>query len=210
MANFDLSSGSTVTITGLTGTLTSDTASLSVTTTWGLLGTTGAWTHSIGRVMLTAASGGMDAGTSCVVTFYVQNQGTTQKSPTVSVSASILTGNAQMILIAETEMTKTGMNLHGISSGADPLRIEEQQFSVLSIGQSTPASHASNTLTATLTTNFHLARGSTVTISGLMGSQTASTAALHITSTTNVLGQEGAWRQDTGRLVLTVESEGKP
>ena len=77
-ANSHLAEGSKVTISGLTGSQTSDSASLSVTSSNGDLGTTGAWTQSSGQLVLTAASGGTTAGTACEVTFNLTNAGSDQ------------------------------------------------------------------------------------------------------------------------------------
>jgi hypothetical protein len=108
-ANFDLAAGSKVTITGLTGSQTADSASLTVTSTEGLLGTSGTWTQSDGQLVLTAASGGTAAGTQCEVTFTLTNAAEAQSSPAVSVSAEILGENGNSVgSIASTEMTKPG------------------------------------------------------------------------------------------------------
>jgi trimeric autotransporter adhesin len=208
-ADFDLAMGSTVTITGLTGSQTADSASLTVTSTGGRLGTSGAWTQSSGQLVLTAASGGTASGTACEVTFSLTNPATGQASPAVSVSAEIKDESGNSVgSIASAAMTKPGTALYGVANGADPLTVVVPSFSLKSIQQSTPASGATNTLTVSLTADFDLATGSTVTITGLTGSQTADSASLTVTSTDGRLGTSGAWSQSSGQLVLTAASVG--
>ena len=105
-------------------------------------------------------------------------------------------------------MDQPDSDLFGVSNGANPLEVLVPALSVKSIRQSTPGSGESNTLTVTLTANYHLAGGSTVTISGLTGSQTSDNTSLSVTSSNGDLGSTGAWTQSTGQLVLTAASGG--
>ena len=105
-------------------------------------------------------------------------------------------------------MDKPDSDLFGVSNGANPLEVLVPAFSAKGIGQSTPGSGETNRITVTLTANYNLADGSTVTISGLTGSQTADAASLAVTSTNGDLGTTGAWTQGTGTLVLTAASGG--
>jgi hypothetical protein len=77
-------------------------------------------------------------------------------------------------------------------------------FTMKSIQQSTPASSATNTLTVSLTADFDLAAGSTVTITGLTGSQTAGSSLA--VSSGALLDPSGTWTQSSGQLVLTAAS----
>ena len=86
-----------MTITGLTGSQTADNASLVVSSTSDLLGTSGAWTQAAGQLVLTAASGGTVAGTVCVVTFELTNTAAAQTSPSVSVMAAIEDGSSNSV-----------------------------------------------------------------------------------------------------------------
>jgi hypothetical protein len=95
-----------------------------------------------------------------------------------------------------------------VANGADPLKTVVPSFSLKSIRQSTPVSSATNTLTVSLTADFDLAAGSTVTITGLTGSQTADGASLTVSSTEGLLGTSGTWAQSSGQLVLTAASGG--
>jgi hypothetical protein len=110
-------------------------------------------------------------------------------------------------------MTKRGALLYGVANGSDPLTVVVPAFSVKSIQQSTPVPSATNTMTVTLTASYNLADGSTVTITGLTGSQTPDSQTpdsqvLAVTSTLSLLGVTGVWTQSSGQLVLTAASGG--
>jgi hypothetical protein len=208
-ANFNLAAGSTVTITGLTESQTANSGNLTVSSTSSQLGTSGVWTQSTGELVLTAASGGTASGTAWEVTFTLANTAAAQSSPAVNVSAAIKDGSGNSVgSIASAAMTKPGTALYGVANGADPLTVVVPSFSLKSIQQSTPVSGATNTLTVSLTANFNLAAGSTVTITGLTESQTANSGNLTVSSTSSQLGTSGVWTQSTGELVLTAASGG--
>ena len=210
-ANCDFPTGSTVTLEGLTGTQTGDASSLAVTSTCGttpeLLGTAGVWTQTEGRLVLTAANGGTSQGTSCAVSFVLQQSAADQVAPSVNVSATIKDGVATLGSIASGAMTLPSTPLYGVSDGANPLLSAVPAFTTRSIQQSSTSPGASNSITVTLMANYHLATGSTVTITGLTGSQTSQTEIV-VTSTSGLLGTTGAWAQDTGTLVLTAATGG--
>ncbi len=97
-----------------------------------------------------------------------------------------------------------------VQKDAAALRIYAPEFVIRDMGQSTAYPGAANTLTVTLVSNVALtnAASSTVTISGLTGTQTAN-AALSIadvgaSGSTTVFGATAAWTQAPGTLVLTV------
>ena len=207
--NYNLATGSTVTVTGLTGSQTADSASLAVTSTGNRLGTSGAWTRTSGTLVLTAASGGMEVGNDYEVTFVLTNPLSAQASPAVSVSAEVQDGSGYVVgPIASVALAKSTGTLYGVSLGSEPLKVVVPSFSLKYIQQSTSTPGATNTLTVSLTADFQLPAGSTVTITGLTGSQTANSASLAVTSTSSLLGTTGAWTQSTGQLVLTSKSAG--
>jgi len=142
------------------------------------------------------------AGTQYTFKFDVTNPSDANTAGPVSIAAS---GSAT---ITSTAMSKPGTALFGVTNGADPLMVVFPSFSIKSIEQSTPVSSAINKLTVTLTVNYDLKSGSTVTILGLTGSQTADNTALAVTSTNHFLGTHGAWTKATGKLVLTVAGTG--
>jgi len=80
------------------------------------------------------------------------------------------------------------------------------------IGQSNPLASASNTITATITISCDLWTGSTVTISGLDGTQTSNSGAIAIKSSDASGGNEGIfgttadWDQGAGKLTVTAAS----
>ncbi len=124
-ANFDLAVGSKVTITGLTGSQTADSASLAVTSTEGLLGTSGRWTRFDGQLVLTSASGGTVSGTTCVMTFTLTNAAEAQSSPAVSVWAEIDDGSGNSVgSIASAAMDKLGTPLYNVANGVEPRTVE--------------------------------------------------------------------------------------
>jgi len=207
-ANFDLKANSTVTISGLTGSQTTGT-SLAVTSTFGLLGTLGLWNQISGQLVLTVAINGTIAGTSYQVVFALQNTATNQASPMVNVAVNIHTASGFISIgaIAQGAMVKPGTKMYGVGNGANPLEVLVPFFSVKSIKQSTFVSGAINKLMVNLMANYELKAGSTVTISGLTGSQTLDTANLPISSTSSIFGTAGVWTQ-AGVLVLTAASMG--
>jgi len=203
--NYNLTGESIVTITGLTGSQTANTASLAVKSTSSCLGATGLWTQSTGPLVLAAASAGTTSGIACTVTFSLANPASAQSSPAVSVSATLANS---MGVIAQAVMTKPGTALYGVALGLDPLTVVVPELNVKSIQQSTPVPCATNTLTVTLAANMNIADGPTVTIIGLTGSQTANTESLAVKSTPTGLKTTGEWTQSTGQLVLTAASGG--
>jgi hypothetical protein len=154
-ANFNLATGSKVTITGLTGSQTADTGNLAVSSTSNLLGTTGAWTQASGQLVLTAASGGTASGTACVMTFVLYNPDVAQASPAVSVVAAIEDGSSNSVgLIASAAMTKPGTALYGLANGADPITVIMHAISVTTSSNAGVDTSSSLTITGTSTGLF--------------------------------------------------------
>ena len=122
MANYDMATGSTVTITGLTGSLTSEN-DISLTSTSDLLGARGAWTRDTGTLVLTAASGGTRAGTACAVTFSLMNPMMAQVSPAVSIQASVQLAGGAVMSIGNVAMIKPETSMCGVEDGANPLTV---------------------------------------------------------------------------------------
>ena len=208
IANYNLADGSTVTISGLTGSQTADNAALTVTSTSGLLGSAGAWIQSSGELVLTVSSPGIVSGIACILTFDLNNMGSGDALP-ITIEAVILDASTIFIgSIVQSLMNKPGAFRYGVANGTDPFTISAPEFIIKAIGQSSTIPGESNTLTVTLSANFDLATGSTVTIFGLTGLQTGDTSNLSLTSTSNLLGTAGAWTRNSGQLVLTAASPG--
>ena len=204
-ANFALLPGSTVTILGLTGSTTADDPAFTVTSVPDVMAAdSGGWTKTAGNLVLTLDTA-TTASVDYVVTFLLDNPASTQSSPTaVSVVAVIQDSG----VIASAAMTSPTTALYGVANGFNPLEVLVPVFSTKSIQQSTPMAGLPNTMTMTLTANLALLSGSTLTISGLIGSQTVNTSSLAVTPTSSVLGAFCSWFQDSGTLILTVAAEG--
>ena len=65
-----------------------------------------------------------------------------------------------------------------------------------------------NTLTFTVNPSASISAGSTLTIAGLTGSQTADSGSLTIGGAgASIFGSSGSWTQSSGTLVLTVAGD---
>ena len=137
----------------------------------------------------------MSSGMACVIAFNLTNPSIDQTSPAVSVAATL---NHVGVSIAEVAMDKPHKVRYGVANASDPLQVLAPRFKVKSIAQSKPAPAMINTITVTLTANYDIADGSTVTISGLTGSQTPDAGSLSVTSSNDDLGTTGAWTQSSG------------
>jgi hypothetical protein len=101
-------------------------------------------------------------------------------------------------------MDKAGTAALGVMGGADPLLVHVPSFTVKAIAQAMPLAGASNQLTLTLALDCDMMAGSNITVSGLTGSETASTDALTVVGAG--VSNLGSWRQDSSTLVLWVGS----
>ena len=108
--------------------------------------------------------------------------------------------------ISRANMTKQGSDLFGVAEGKNPLEVLVPSMLTRSIRQSTPATDANNTLTVTFKSNYHLESASTITITGLTGSQTNSGNLALTSNQGTIWGTAGSWTKNTGSLVLTVAS----
>jgi len=87
---------------------------------------------------------------------------------------------------------------------AFPLRVFLPFFHTSLVGQSYPLISASNLLSVTLQANCDVAPESTLTLSGLVETQTASTALAVTSAPANAFASgAGVWTQTNGALVLT-------
>ena len=69
-------------------------------------------------------------------------------------------------------LTSDTGDLMGVTGGAGPLLLAMGTFVVKDIGQSFPFVDGSNTITVSITGSVDIAAGSTITITGLTGTQT--------------------------------------
>ena len=151
----------------------------------------------------------MAGGTSYELAFTLTNPASQQASSAVSVAATIWKSGAAVGSISAAAMTKPATSITAWANGADPFHVVEPLFTTKAMAQSTPVWGVANTLTATLVADFQLLSGSTITLSGLRGTTTSSTASMAVTTSSNLLGSTGVW-QNSGSLVLTVASGGLP
>ena len=200
-----LAGGDTVTISGLTGSQTpSGSLALRAGSCGDKLGSQGAWTQGAGQLVLTVGAGGLAAGASCVVGFDLVNPAVAQASPAVSIEADAAVDAHD---VGREAMSKNGSALYGVANGTDPLTVVVPTFSTKAIGQSTPVSGATNTITVSLAADIDLAAGASatsVTITGLAGSATSTTSSLALaTAACDKFGATGDWHSD-GTLTLTL------
>ena len=217
-ANVDFPNDSTVTIVGLTGTQTTDSGSLAVTstdgTTSGLMESSGGWTQSTGTLELTAGITGTAQGAACTITFDLQQASAEYTPPTVSIAAAINNGSTALGSIGQAAMVAPNSPLLGVANGADPLLVVVPEFDVRKIGQSNPLAGGSNTITVTIQSNVNLAQAtdsSVVTISGLTNAPDA--ASLGLTSVESSGADlfsdgsnQGKGALSSGTLTLTVHT----
>ena len=130
VSNYNLATGSSVTIFGLRETSSLDENELQVISTDGKLGANGVWTQNSGRLVLSTASGGIVSGTAYSVSFDLYNPDLAQSSPDVHIQAVISDGSSDIGSIAAALMTKPGTALHGIANGQDPLTVVNQEIQV--------------------------------------------------------------------------------
>jgi hypothetical protein len=161
---------STITISGLIGSLTPD-ATLALLDSDALFNSTAKWNAKKGSLILSVAPGQTVPSTSdTVVKFDLSN-------PTVPQSGAAL---VQISADGDVPISASAMVLG--AGNSVPLKVLAATFSQASIGQSSKAPFADNTITVTVQPSVILSRGrrSTLTIHGLTGSDTESTRAMPI------------------------------
>jgi hypothetical protein len=189
--NVAMSDGDIITITGLTGTQTATTTTLTVGgTDAATFGSSAGWNID-GTLTLTVDSGqSVSNSGNTVVTITVANPAATQSAPTVSVASS---GSVAI----------SGQTMVGSVLDAS----EAQVFTTKTLAESSTVQDAANVLTITLRPNVALAPSDEITIVGLTGTQTADAGALTVAGADAArFGSAAAWTQSTGTLVLTVAS----
>jgi hypothetical protein len=106
---------------------------------------------------------------------------------------------------------KTGESLLNVTGGKDPLRVVPPLFNQARIGQSshihgTAEGVLLNTITFTISLNVGLQRHSSVTLSGLRGTNTSDTVNMPIESSPGLFNTLGSWTRFTGSLTITAAS----
>jgi hypothetical protein len=200
---------SVVTISGLTN--AADVASLALTSVensgaslFGNGSTQATGALSSGTLTLTVHTAQtVLAGTQYAFSFTITNPSAERNATTVTIAAS---GTAVFPTSRGAMTTDTG-DRYGVTDGGKPIKVIVPSFSVKAIGQSTPLAGATVTISVTLTANVDFPTGSTVTIAGLTGTQTANSSSLAV-NTSGLMGTSGVWTQTSGTLVLTAADGG--
>jgi hypothetical protein len=205
VSSCDLGRGSRVTLTNLIGTQTTDSASLNV---WsfpeGALSTSAIWSRAAGTLEVTVGSATIHADTAFTVQFELRNRADSQLAPVVNVSGVVEAGLHDSPIAMVALEAQRGALL-GLPDGDSPLYTVVPQLVMRQIQQSSPFASARNNITVSLRTNCDFAPGSTVTLTNLVGTQTADTASLLVWSSPQaVLGGVGSWTKVNGTLAFTV------
>ena len=141
-----------------------------------------------------------------IVSFACLNPGNTQSSPAVTIS--VVDGTST--LLSQAMVVDTG-DAFGISQGASVLNIAALSLSVQST-QICPLTGVSNYITFSFTSNVVLSAESTLTITGLTGSQTPTSLAcfqLDSYPQGDRYGPNGCavWIQQSGTMIMTIQAE---
>jgi hypothetical protein len=189
--------GSSVTISGLTGAATPDTAALPVSANCSVFAAYGQWTQTNGK-MIVYTTRPVAAETGCVVSFVLENPQSAQTAPDVSIEVGMGT---------DPLFPRVSRAAADLGPGNEaPLLIAG--FIELVISQKTPSAGAAvNTITTRIGTNVSLA-GTALTIAGLVGSTTPSNRQLPVWSwPIGLVAATGVWDQAAGSLALSIVRE---
>lgn len=91
--------------------------------------------------------------------------------------------------------------LQSVCSSAPLSGVAQAAFTTAAIGQDTPFTMASNTLSVTIQLNVDMEMGSNITISGLTGTHSSDIEAMMLKTSSNVTA---SWMMSTGSLTLIV------
>jgi hypothetical protein len=174
------------------------------------------WTRRVPHpVLIGHAACPIAAGTDYVIGFTLRNQADErQTAAEVRVEASVHSGAAAddpieaklPAPIAEEVLTNANGDIVGVVGGEAPFLLVRVAFDTKLISQSHPITGSSNLITVTLSTNYDVLPGSTLTIGGLTGTDESDNPALPIDSLpANMFGATGAWLQ-AGTLGLEVST----
>ena len=198
-----LMAGTRITVSGLTGSLTDDSALDLYGNSTALLGGSGVWTRQSASFVATLQSDS-DAAQLYVYRFVLKNPSTGQPPPPVYIESG-----GSTIINRTSVVAGSGNNV--------PMGIAQWSASAMRIGQMIPHASALNIIQVTLQISIALPPGAAVTISGLTGSDTPDgpmpmidkgeqfVALLHQPYTD--LGP--MWNQERGELVFTLKKESK-
>ena len=200
--NCNLASTSSATILGLVGSISND-GEVDIASN-GVFATPSYWITESGMITLTWSTS-TASGISYQASFDLQNSATPQPNPIVSISANFLVSAANVTYtfsVATTALSVPNTECEGVIDGCNPLFAISPAFNTKQIGQSNPLTSASNNITATLIANCDMHERTTVTITGLIGSQLQGSSVL--LKSPSVFERTASWASSTGTLILTI------
>jgi len=182
--------GHKVSISELTGTQTANNQALPLGS--GASVFTAAWTNDVGLLVLTVQAGQtVPKGSDTVVTVVVINP---------SASHTLVT---PVVAVTGPDVAIAAVPMDGRVLGAGTA----VTWVTSSVSESSTAAGLLNTLTFSLKPSSTLGPGQVVTVTGLRGSQTASSQTLTVTgASAAAFGSVAVWTQSSGKLVLTVDA----
>ncbi|EKX53221.1 hypothetical protein GUITHDRAFT_132974 [Guillardia theta CCMP2712] len=213
--NCDLQAASTITISGLVNSQSADSACLSLygpsasLLSNGTQASCGIWNQAQGSLRLTLLNGTLNSE-SIIFSFSLVNPSSAQAPPDIFVSGSVAGEGSSVAPLSQVLMTTSNSSRLGVSQGAGAFRTVLAYFQEAVVVQSSPLANADNTLSVTLRTNCDLQAASTITISGLVNSQSADSACLSLYGPSASLLSNGTqascgiWNQAQGSLRLTL------
>jgi hypothetical protein len=213
----DLPRRSRITITGLTGSATTSSSSIALTTPTFLV-PSATWNGTAGSLVIETTRGGMPANFLTIFTFVVTNGPLENAESSIWLSGFVESSSGATVdarsasFMGPSRMSTDNTAILGILNGSNPLKYL-RPYLIKNISQSSAQVSSINTLTVTLQLNLqlHSAQGSELTLSGLVHSATLSTASLPLTypdGYVSVFGTTGKWTQSTGTLRLAISSAG--
>ena len=205
-----LSGGSSITLSGLTGSTTADNKSLSLTNNCSVFSTSGSWAQVNGSMVIDTSQYVAEE-TICVISFTLTNPDVAQAAPSVYIE---VTG---IIPLAKTEV-ETAVGLSA------PLTVAAHVEQCI-VGGSTVVAGASNTMTLTLTIRDAFLTGDTITLSGFSGSKSPDAAEMQPFSSScfsslpsfsgnysnvTVAAWNASWSRNSGSVVFMVNNSLRP
>jgi hypothetical protein len=196
---------SSITITGLTGSETSDTRSLPLSGSFAtsLASSSAVWIKSSGTVILTIGdSKTMEANTPYTISFLLANPTQEQKSPAVSISYSGAQAISTMVMSSDTKSS-----IHNAGDAA-PLFVYPRGFLKKAIGVRATWPQASNLLSITLQTSVAISSLPTaqtlISISGLKFASNSDLAVPITSSDPSLFGTSAELSSGEGSLVVKI------
>ena len=194
-ADCDLWAGSNITVSGLTGAATEDGTIVVTVDSAEMLKSS--WNRVEGSISIMIPD--MFYGSaSHIFSFNLQNGAAAQQAPPVSVAASMLYGAR----ISAAGMLQPNIDLLGVANGSNPMLLLVPIFTSKAIGQDNPLAFAANTLFTTLQANCDLARGTNITLSGLIGASTIDSGVSVMVNSSVLASTASLWTHSSGVLVI--------